>query len=112
MTTERMTEAERSKIEEFVEVGHVLSDDQASALLVEVDRARRVEQEQAEKIQDQARLIVSLREQLRLTNDKMAEQVRQARVGVADEALALWEKGWKPCLTFLEAVRNTNAPKD
>lgn len=50
MTTERMTEAERSKIEEFVEVGHVLSDDQASALLVEVDRARRVEQEQAAEI--------------------------------------------------------------
>lgn len=49
----------------------------------------------------------SLREQLRLTNDKMAEQVRQARYEVADEALK------KPLMQrFLEKVRDANAPKD
>lgn len=139
----------------------VWSPQQETAILTEAARARRVEQEQAEKmtamtheagrmaneisslkeqndaltaqvrgvsmvnrddalarsemaeaIARQERVIASLREQLRLTNDKMAEQVRQARVGVAEEALALWEKGWEPCLTFLEAVRDANAPKD
>jgi hypothetical protein len=51
MTTERMTNAERSKIEEFVEVGHMLSQDQASALLAEADRAGASEEAQAQQIQ-------------------------------------------------------------
>lgn len=101
----------------------------------EIERLRRVEQEQAEKIralegklalvmgerdaaassasllkQSQAaqkHVIAELREMLRLANDKMAEQVRQARWEVADEGLAR-----SNTRQWLATVRDANAPKD
>ena len=55
--------------------------------------------------------IASLKEMLRLTNDKMAEQVRQARWEVADDALQHYggrDAAWE----MLERIRDANAPKD
>lgn len=43
MTAGRMPDHDRDKLLSFVEAGHTLSDDQASAMLVEMDRARDVE---------------------------------------------------------------------
>jgi hypothetical protein len=48
---ERMTDDERRKIEDFVEAGHLLSQDQASALLYEADRARASETTHAQQLQ-------------------------------------------------------------
>jgi hypothetical protein len=56
----------------------------------------------------------SLREQLRLTNDKMAEQVRQARWEVATEALSEFVdlRTNKRAQACLEQIKRENAPKD
>lgn len=51
----------------------------------------------------------SLREQLRLANDKMQEQVRQARCEVADNALQFLPHDQDK---YLQDVRDANAPKD
>ena len=52
-----------------------------------------------------------LREQLRLANDKMAEQVRQARWEVADEALDDCDT-LEHFIMRMRAVKDANAPKD
>lgn len=49
--SKKMTDQARAKIEEFVEAGHVLSEEQASALLWEADRARASEAEKETKLQ-------------------------------------------------------------
>ena len=53
----------------------------------------------------------SLREQLRLANDKMAEQVRQARWDVAHTALNEYGRE-NMRLSYLQRVLDANAPKD
>lgn len=50
-------------------------------------------------------------EQLRIAHDKMAEQVRQARWEVADEALEEYAQNGSRT-AFLERIRDANAPKD
>lgn len=58
----------------------------------------------------------SLREQLRLTNDKMAEQVRQARCEVADNIVNAWldpsYKTGDDLVAVAKRIRDANAPKD
>lgn len=54
--------------------------------------------------------IASLKKMLRLANDKMAEQVRQALHAVAEEALG--QRSRIEMERFLVKVRDANAPKD
>jgi VIT1/CCC1 family predicted Fe2+/Mn2+ transporter len=54
--------------------------------------------------------LISLREQLSLANDKRQEQVRAARYEVAEEGLEA--PSGQEMRTYLERIRDANAPKD
>lgn len=96
MTTERMTELDKA-------LGSLGFTHDVSAARNELATLRRVEQEQAEKIR-------KLEDMLRLANDKMDAQARQARWEVADEALYLADE--RSIRRALERIRDANAPKD
>lgn len=90
MTTERMTDVKSTEIADLFE------DERWDTLR---DIALRLNRENA-----------SLREQLRLAHDKMAEQVRSERRGVAEDALAAETP--ELMVRFLMHVRDVNAPKE
>lgn len=62
------------------------------------------------KTQEQAEKIRNLEKMLELANDKMAEQVRQARWEVADEAIQT--VAGSDIWVWLTRLRDDNAPKD
>lgn len=131
MNTERMTDEKWCALRRYEgSATHDVQDLYREAL-----RARRVEHEQAEQIRAlegelalvmgerdaaeakaahlEARLKVA-HETISFANDKMAEQVRQARHDVASEVLEDVErfKDLDDVLEFLHKVRIANAPKD
>lgn len=60
--------------------------------------------------------VATLREQLRLTNDKMAEQVRQARWEVAIEVISSYASTYRDHFNLImeiaHKIRDANVPKD
>lgn len=141
MTTERMTDDEfKASLDSAANRGWDPHEKAARMFEVaerEAQRARRVEQEQAERIraleaervawqdatgcaspkqtEEHVKALHSkadaANECARLANDKMAEQVRQARWEVADTALSTTASGMDR-YQLLSSIRDANAPKD